>query len=431
MTRRPSVGQLFRLRRGYGGPPKQEARRLVGAAAAVARAAIGAALLGTLAAPAVAQAPAPSTARLDETTPFQCWWRSDVGALRIGQVVTVTLTCAALERDDLTAVPDESRLTVAAIQTAPFEIVGGSHPPDLRTADRRVFEYRYQLRIIDADVIGRDVKLPPLSIPYRVESRVGAGATLAGRDLVHLMPQLVFRVVSQVPADATDIRDAGDASLATVDALRFRASAFRVATLLLAVLALVAGASAVPALVGRWRGGSARGPAGLSDAVVLRAAAGQLADVAARHPTGDFDAEAIAQAHQAVRVVAAGAAGLAVRQAPLAVGGVVPEGRLAVTGGWRRRRAAVTASATTDTIARALEALPAETSAVVRMRLESLRDALAVLSRAEYGAQPLADTSAVAEALQAARAAAVALAREHRWSWRAASPAPPAAERAR
>ena len=132
----------------------------------------------------------------------------------------MSLTCAVLERDDVRAVPDESRLTVAAIQMAPFEIVGGSHPPDLRSGDRRFFERRYQLRIIDPDVIGRDVKLPPLAIPYRVESRVGAGSTLAGRDLVHLMPQLVFRVVSQVPADATDIRDAGDAGLGRIDALQ-------------------------------------------------------------------------------------------------------------------------------------------------------------------------------------------------------------------
>ena len=76
--------------------------------------------------------------------------------------------------------PDESRLTVAAMQLAPFEIVGGDHPPDLRAGDRRFFQYRYRLRLIDADVIGRDVKLPPLAIPYRVQSRVGAGCD-AGR----------------------------------------------------------------------------------------------------------------------------------------------------------------------------------------------------------------------------------------------------------
>jgi hypothetical protein len=395
-----------------------------------ARVLLASLLLATSAVHGAAQ-PTPAAARLDEATPFQCWWRSDAGALRIGQVVAVTLTCAALERDDLKAVPDESRLTVAAIQMAPFEIVGGSHPPDLRTADRRVFEYRYQLRIIDADVIGRDVKLPPLSIPYRVESRVGAGATLAGRHLVHLMPQLVFRVVSQVPADATDIRDAGDASLARIDALRFRASALRVATLVLGVLALVAAATALPGLVGRLRGGRAAAATGLSEAAVLRGAAVQLGGILDRHPTGDLDADALAQAHQAARVVAASAAGLGVRQRPLPAGAAVPEGRFEAVGGWRRRRAAVTASATADAVTAAVDALPSG-AAKARARLEQLRDALVTLTRAEYGAATAIDGGEVAAAVGTARDAAVALARERRWSFRRpAAPAPPPSARDR
>jgi len=381
------------------------------------RARLLAATVAALSSAAVAaQAPA-AGAILTEAAPFQCWWRSDGGAIRIGEVVEVTLTCAALERDDLRAVPDESRLTVAAIQMAPFEIVGGSHPPDLPASDRRIFEYRYQLRIIDADVIGRDVKLPPLSIPYRVESRVGAGATLAGRDLVHLMPQLVFRVVSQVPADATDIRDAGDASLARIDALRFRASALRVATLVLVVLAVIAGASALPALLRRWRGGRGRADAGLSDAAVLRAAAGRLGDIVDRHPLGDLDADALAQAHQATRIIAASAAGLDVRQAPLAAGASTPEGRLEAVAPWRRRRAAVTASATADAVNGAIHALPAG-AATARARLEQLRDALVTLTRAEYGAGATADSGAVLDAVRTARDAAQALARERRWSFR-------------
>ena len=198
------------------------------------------------------------------------------GAIRLGEIVEVSLTCAVLERDDVRAVPDQSRLTVAAIQMAPFEIVGGSDPPDLRSGDRRFFERRYQIRIIDPDVIGRDVKLPPLAIPYRVESRVGAGSTLTGRDLVHLMPQLVFRVVSQVPADATDIRDASDAGLGRIDALSFRASAFRVAALILAGLAVIVALSALPGLLGRLRGDRRRAVAPVSDHAVLQAVAKRL-----------------------------------------------------------------------------------------------------------------------------------------------------------
>ncbi|MGD9905480.1 MAG: hypothetical protein AB7U83_18580, partial [Vicinamibacterales bacterium] len=376
------------------------------------------------AAVAAAQSPAPVPPSPSESAPFQCWWRSDAGAIRLGEVVEVALTCAALERDDLRAVPDESRLTVAAIQLAPFEIVGGDHPPDLRRADRRLFEYRYRLRLIDPDVIGRDVKLPPLSIPYRVESRVGAGSTLAGRDLVHLMPQLVFRVVSQVPADATDIRDAGDASLASIDAWRFRAAGLRVAALLLAVLAVIAAVSAVPGALAQLRHGQVRSAAGLSDAVVLRAAAGHLGALIDRHPTGELDSEALAEAQRAVRIIAASAAGLEVRQMPLAAGAGVPEGRLVAVGGWRRRRVAVTASATAASVERALEALPADASSALRARLEQLRDSLATMARAAYGAGTPAGQSDLAELLRQAREAAAALARQRRWGRRDTVPPP-------
>ncbi len=241
------------------------------------------ATLLTMWAPAAsAQPPGRPASAVDASVPFQCWWRSGTGALRLGEIVEVALTCAAYEGDDLRAVPDESRLTVAAIQMAPFEIVDGDHPPDLRAGGRRIFEYRYRLRLIDADVIGRDVKLPPLAIPYRVESRVAAGATMAGRDLVHLMPQLVFRIVSQVPADATDIRDSGDATLGRIDALRFRASAFRIAALMLGGLALVVALSAGPALLVRLRGGRARRVTGVSEAAVLRASRGSPGHTARR-----------------------------------------------------------------------------------------------------------------------------------------------------
>lgn len=380
--------------------------------------------LALFSAPPLAAQPAPARPGPvpTESAPLQCWWRSDAGAIRLGEIVEVALTCAALERDDLRAVPDESRLTVAAIQMAPFEIVGGSHPPDLRTADRRLLEYRYQLRIIDADVIGRDVKLPPLAIPYRVESRVGAGTTLTGRDLVHLMPQLVFRVVSQVPADATDIRDAGDASLGRVDALRFRASVFAGAAALLAVLAVLVGTSAAVPIWRRTRGTRIRREAGVSDRAVLQAAGAHLDAVLAAHPAGDFDADAIAGAHQAVRLVAAIAAGQPVRQSAVPATAAIPEGRLLATGWLGRTRAAVTAHVTPVALTQLLETLPPRAAARDRMRLEGLRDGLAVITKAQYAAADRPDGSALADALRAGRDVAAELARERRWQWRPSTP---------
>jgi hypothetical protein len=384
-------------------------------------AAVGTAIAIALADSAWAQLPA-AGAVPTESAPLQCWWRSDAGAIRLGEIVEVTLTCAVLDRDDLRAVPDESRLTVAAIQMAPFEIVGGSHPPDLRTAGHRLVEYRYQLRIIDADVIGRDVKLPPLAIPYRVESRVGAGTTLTGRDLVHLMPQLVFRVVSQVPADATDIRDAGDASLARVEALRFRASAFAVAAWLLAALAALVGVSVAVPLWRRARGVRMRHDALVSDRAVLQAAAARLGAVLDASPAADFDADAIAGAHHAMRLVAAIAGGFGVRQSAIPGTTAVPDGRLVATGWLGRTRAAVTAHITPATLTQRLDAQPPRT-ARDRMRLEGLRDGLALVTKAQYAAADRPDGPALAAALRAARELAADLARERRWQWRRSTPA--------
>ena len=101
------------------------------------------------------------------------------------------------------------------------------------------FQYDYQLRIIGRDAIGQDVNVPPLTISYRVHSRVGAAAKLEGRDLSYLLPAMPIRVLSLVPADATDIRDASEASLATVDAWRSRSRLFELLALALGALAAV------------------------------------------------------------------------------------------------------------------------------------------------------------------------------------------------
>ena len=118
------------------------------------------------------------------------------------------------------------------------------------------FSTDYQLRIIAADAIGHDVNMPPLPISYRMHSRVGAAATLEGRDLSYVMPMMPIKVLSLVPADAVDIRDASEASLGAVDSLRFRSSLFQVLTLTLGALAAV---MAVLALVPLAR---SRRPAG-------------------------------------------------------------------------------------------------------------------------------------------------------------------------
>ncbi len=366
-------------------------------------------------------------------TPVQCWWRASSGAIRVGEVVDVSLTCAVLESATVTAVPDESRLTVASVQLTPFEIVDGAHPPDVRQGDRRFFQYRYRLRIINPDAIGRDVKTPPLAIPYRLQSRVGGTATLAGRDLVHQMPQLIFRVVSQVPADADDIRDSADASFAEIEALRFRADAFNVAAMVLTALGAVTALSLLAPAFGLLRTKRRSLAHRMSDRLVLSHAAGVLGDRLDGARGSGWTSEALAEAHTAARVVAAIAAGTGARELSLSSGAVMPEGRLVVRRRFRHQAAAVTAHVTADTVARVLAALPADASAATRSRLERLRDALITLTRAQYGAAGTYDATAVDDAVTTARDIGAAMAREkltspREWFRRPADPVTPTPE---
>lgn len=367
-------------------------------------------------APQAPPAPAPGVTGpplLTDANPLQCWWRTSAGAVRVGEPFDVTLTCAALDTDALRAVPDESRLTVAAIQLTPFEIVEGGRAPEVRAGDRRLIQHRYRLRLISPDVIGHDVKLPPLSIPYKVESRVGAGASVAGRDLSHLMPQIAIRVVSQVAADAEDIRDSSDASLARIDDLRFRARTYTLAGWALAgVAALAALTALVPAfgLFTRTR----RTTAGrVADRAVLAEAARLLDARLSEARAVGWTPEALAEAHGAMRAVAAIATGVGARDLALGVGAPLPAGRLRVRRRFRRQVAAVTAHVTAAHVTRVLEALPATASAGTRSRLERLRDGLAAMTRAQYGAAPPpGDTSAVDDAVSAARDIARDVARD-------------------
>lgn len=401
--------------------------------------------------PAPAPAAAPASARPQEAppealppavittapplaadTPVQCWWRSSSGAIRVGEIVDLALTCAVLENASVTAVPDESRLTVASVQLAPFEIVDGVHPPDVRQGDRRFFQYRYRLRLINPDVIGRDVKTPPLAIPYRLQSRMGGTATLDGRDLAHQMPQLIFRVVSQVPADADDIRDSADASFAEIEALRFRASAFNIAAMVLTALGAVAVLSLFAPAFGLLRSTRRSRAHRMSDRLVLSHAAGVLGD-RLDGARGGWTPEALAEAHTAARVVAAMATGTGARELSLGAGAVMPEGRLLVRRRFRRQGAAMTAHVTTDMVTKALAALPADASAAMRSRLERLRDVLATLTRAQYGAQGAVDAGAVDEAVTAARDIGAGMAREkltspREWFRRPVTPATPTPE---
>src|SRR5712691_1849815 len=141
-----------------------------------------------------------AAAQTVQTDPLQCWWRTSAGAVRVGEPFSVVLTCAVLDTDAATVVVDQTRLEPSVVQFAPFEVLGGSHGADLRTDQRRFFQYEYRLRVIADGMFGKDAALPDTKISYRVQSKVGQKTAIQGRDQTYLLPPQSVRVMSLVPA---------------------------------------------------------------------------------------------------------------------------------------------------------------------------------------------------------------------------------------
>lgn len=377
------------------------------------------ALVGTLhAAPGGAQQPAGGKVEADA---IRCWWRTSAGAVQIGETVSVVLTCAALDNDAVQVVPDETQLDPATVQMAPFEVIGGARPPDQRTADRRFFQRVYTLRIINPDVIGKDVQLPPLSIRYRVHNRLAAQASVEGRELVYLLPLETIRVISVVPPEAIDIRDAVDETFDAISQLAFRGGVLRlVGGGLMALGAVMAVVALVRLATGR-RTKPKTDARLLPEGRVLNAVLRELSAVRQDAEPGWTDV-LVSRALAALRVAAACALGR-LTQLASSSGAQGPEGHLTVQGGWRRGPTTVCSAVTAEDVERELARLPDDGSPPVRRQLLSeLQNALATLTEGRYGRNRLADRDALDQALSAGAAAVKRLASAQAWPRRYFAP---------
>ena len=373
------------------------------------------ALLGSRSAFAQTPATAPPGVTSVEVDPIRCWWRTSVGAVRVGETFDLTLTCAVLENESVQVVPDESRLGSGAIQMAPFEIVSGNHPADLRSGLRRFFQYLYTLRVINPDAIGKDVKIPDLAIHYRVNSRVAANQALQGRDLTYILPQQWVRVASMVPADTADIRDAGGESFSASEALGFRAGVLNIVAITLIALGALMVLIVLFQLTRAFRRPAAAGPGRLSTHGVLKAALAQLTAVQREREQQGWSVGLVDRALSAARIVAASALGRPVNQRTTGAKAVAGAGRLLAHGSRRGRGRALSSAVTAADLAREL-ARPRETVDGDRDRLfEELRDALSTLSTAQYGRGRSGDDASLDGALTNVVAAASRLKSEHTW----------------
>lgn len=349
--------------------------------------------------------------KVNGVEPIRCWRQLSAGAVSIGETFTLTLTCAVYDADNAQVVPDESRLDVASIQLTPFEILGGSHPADVRRGFRRFLQYDYQLRIIGPDAIGRDLNIPPLTLTYRIHSRVGGSAALEGRDLEYLLPMLPIKVLSLVPADAADIRDTSEANLGAVESLRFRASLFRVLTYVFGALAAAMVMLALVPLTRSKTTVATEARDEVSDRAVLRAAIGELTQLQSRVAAGWSDDE-IARALSVMRIIAAVAIGAGLSRKP--AGSVSAEGRIGIDEGVVRKRRSVVASAvTSDDVARA--AVAPAWSATRRQALEDFASMLRTFTSTLYARQSTPDTGALDDGVRQAMSLARDVWSERPW----------------
>jgi len=343
-----------------------------------------------------------------QTDPLQCWWRTSAGAVRVGEPFTVVLTCAVLETDEVTVVADQTRLEPSVVQFAPFEVLGGTHGADLRTDQRRFFQYEYRLRLIADGMFGKDVALPETKISYRVQSKVGQKTSLQGRDQTYVMPAQSMRVLSLVPADASDIRDTSASdTFGDLDQRAFRANLFTIIGSVLFVLAALMAILGLVRLFQRYRKPAVVSERLISDRAILGGVGRELASVQRDRDAGSWTPELASRAIGALRIAATYAVGRPVSQMPasrlLADGGETAEpGRLILKAGWPRgKRIAVSGAVTPQTITRVL-ARPGTTAARTTL-LESLSQALASFTAATFNREGKLDDTALDEALATAK----------------------------
>jgi hypothetical protein len=350
-----------------------------------------------LAAQAPPAPPPPGTVNV-EADPIRCWWRTSASAVRVGEPFSLILTCAIVENDTTTVVPDQARLDPAAMQLPPFEVVGGQREPDLRGDQRRFFQYQYRLRLISEELFGKDVKIPTVQINYHLESRVERGESVRGRDRTYILPSESMRVLSLVPGDATDIRDAPSWTFGDIEAQRFRSRVFMMAGGVLFTAAALLVLVALFKYLRRYRQQGVVARRLLSDGAMVRGVGREVRAVRRASERGGWTPELASRALAAYRVAGSLALGRPVSQQPARGGANSLDGQLTMRGGWfMTKKALVSGSATAEALASELRR--GVGSNAHRRCLESLQTALTRFTGALFGRDPRLDETTLAESI--------------------------------
>jgi hypothetical protein len=358
-----------------------------------------------------------------EVEPITCWWRASSGFIRVGEPFSLALTCAVVETESTKVVPDQSRLDASVMALPPFEVTGGGHGADVRTASHRFFQYEYRLRLVAENLFGADATVPPLQVTYHVETRASGGEPTKGRDLTYQLPALPIRVSSLVPDATRDIREAPGVLLTDVDRMRARANTLRLVAGLLMGLGALLALAALVSFLRRRRPAGAAADASLSPRSVLSGVTRTLVSARQESQQSGWSPELAGKALAALRIAASYAIGRPVGQRPHVDGAVLLDGQLVVGAGWPvRSNALVSGAVTAESITHVLGNGATRTGDVAQafrpasqLTLEELRDALSGLTIARYTRRDQIDTSTLDDAVASGLRATERLAAEHTW----------------
>jgi hypothetical protein len=317
-----------------------------------------------------------------ETAPIRCWWKTDRTSIRVGERFGLTLTCSVIETRSVTVVPTVTQLDPGALQIPPFEVVGGSRRDDVLAPPWRYLQYEYTVRFLGEGYFGQDLTIPPLSVTYAIRS---TGSGVEGRDLSYILPAIPLRVMSLVPRDTSDIRDAAAETFVDVESRRFRSrTALIVSWLLFAAAGALLLVGAVR-LFGRTRRRQPGAVRALPPALILTRCIQGLNTLRAAAARDGWSPALARRAAAFLRIAGAMALGRPIAQTTVDAWAPERDGQVVVTRGLiRRRRAAVSAATTPHQIAKALEN-GHRTSANTRATLEQLRGSMEVIGPAAYG----------------------------------------------
>lgn len=331
-----------------------------------------------------------------EVEPITCWWRSSTSAVRSGEPFTLMLTCQVVETETTKVVPDLSKLDPSVVQLQPFEVIGGSRAPDMTVPGKRFFQYEYQLRLINEGAFGADVDVPQLQISYRIESQVARGEAIQGRDLNYNLLPISIRLLSIVPDDTGDIREAPAAAFQAVENREARAELLDLVGTLLFGLAGVVLLVMLVSLFRSRRTEARTDTWRVPPRSIAAAVQTELTEVR-QSSRGGWDAALAGRALAAARVAASMVTGRSVGQSK-ATAAAPLDGQLLVKGLLGRGGALISGSATSQNVSDA-----------------NLASSLLAFSRARYGRSDKLDGSTLDDALETAMAAARRAASEHSW----------------